>query len=245
MNIIILGPPGSGKGTISKYLKRKYGIKHISTGDLFRNEIKSRSELGRRIKPIIEAGNFVEDEVVVWLVWKCLRDLKVQGYILDGYPRNLYQAELLENMLKGNGKKVDLVLYLDTKEKIIVERLSARRQCSQCARIHGLNIVPKKEGVCNDCGGKLFSRADDAPEVVRKRYKIYLNETKPLIKFYKTRRLLKKVNVSRELPVIYEDISKIVEKKDKGKRLTKRYQKYVKKVNQLFKKRKISILSRN
>ena len=211
MQLIIFGPPGVGKGTLSDLLSGKYRIPHISTGDIFRNEIKSgNSELIR----YVEKGLLVPDMVVNKIVEKALKDETCKsGFILDGYPRTVDQAEFLENVLWKLKKKVDLILNLVASEETIIKRLTARRNCSKCGSLYNLvTIKPKKKDVCDKCDGILVQRKDDEPETVRKRIQVYSNETAPLVEHYKKKKVLFDVDASKKPKEVFNAAVKVIER---------------------------------
>src|SRR3989344_7113505 len=184
MQIVVFGPPGVGKGTQSDSLSKKYKIPHISTGDIFRNEIKSgNSELIQ----YVEKGLLVPDSVVNKVIEKALKEEQYKkGFFLDGYPRTTDQAVFLENVLWKLKKNISLVINLSAPEEAIVERLSARRMCSKCATPYNLiTMKPKKKNLCDKCNSELVQRKDDEPETVKKRIHVYQSETEPLIEYFK------------------------------------------------------------
>jgi adenylate kinase len=182
MRIVILGPPGSGKGTYSSRLSARLGIPHISTGDIFREEIKSGSELGRKISEYVSNGRLVPDDTVNKVMEKRLsKEDCGRGFILDGYPRTIQQAEFLDRL-----SKIDVVINLNVPDEVIVRRLSSRLVCKKCGAIYNkITLPPKVDGVCDKCGGELYQREDDKPEVVRERIKIYKKEVAPLLEHYR------------------------------------------------------------
>ena len=196
MNIIMLGAPGAGKGTISTRLNEKYKIPHISTGDIFRENIKNGTELGKLAKSYIDRGKLVPDEVTTNLIINRIENDDCRdGYILDGFPRNLAQADGLKNALLEKSKKIDYVIYIYADEDKIVDRLSGRRVCEKCGTpYHIKTLKPKVDGICDLCGGKLIQRKDDTEEVIRDRLKVYNEQTKPLIEYYKRDGILKEVD---------------------------------------------------
>ncbi|MDD5422420.1 MAG: adenylate kinase [Candidatus Omnitrophota bacterium] len=196
MKLVLLGPPGAGKGTQSAVLAKEYKIPHISTGDILRAAVKSGSPMGMKAKAFMDKGELVPDEVVTGIVVERLKQSDTKkGYILDGFPRTLKQANDLDEALKLMGESLDLVIYFDTTAKVAIERLSGRRVCKKCGfNYHVKNIPPKKEGVCDKCGGELFQRPDDKEATVLNRLKVYEEQTKPLIDYYANRGNLKKVS---------------------------------------------------
>jgi len=196
VKLVLLGPPGAGKGTQSAVLAKEYKIPHISTGDILRAAVKSGSPMGMKAKAFMDKGELVPDEVVTGIVVERLKQSDTKkGYILDGFPRTLKQANDLDEALKLMGESLDLVIYFDTTAKVAIERLSGRRVCKKCGfNYHVKNIPPKKEGVCDKCGGELFQRPDDKEATVLNRLKVYEEQTKPLIDYYANRGNLKKVS---------------------------------------------------
>lgn len=195
MNIIMLGAPGAGKGTIAAQMEERFGISHVSSGDIFRENIKNETELGKIAKDYIHKGLLVPDDITINMMIDTLKSDKCKdGFILDGFPRTLVQAEGLDKALTENGKKIELVILVDATNDQIVERLSGRRVCGKCgATYHTVNMPPKKEGICDKCGGEVAQRKDDTKEVILDRLKTYDEQTKPLIDYYKSKNILKKV----------------------------------------------------
>ena len=186
----MLGPPGSGKGTYASRLTKILGVPHISTGDMVREEIKAQTELGKKIKEYSDRGELVPDEIIISLLAERLEKPDAQeGFILDGFPRTLRQAEALEEI-----SKIDLVINLNVPDEIIIQRLSNRLICKQCGAIYNrLTLKPKVDGICDICGGELYQREDDKPEVIQERLKVYRKSTEPLIEYYRKKGLLKDV----------------------------------------------------
>ena len=209
MQLIIFGPPGVGKGTLSDMLSDKFKIPHLSTGDIFRSEIKSgNSELIQ----YVEKGMLVPDSVVNKVIEKGLKqDLYKNGFILDGYPRTTDQANFLENALWKTNKKIDLVLNLAALEEEIVGRLAARRNCPKCGALYNLiTMKPKKKDTCDKCGSQLAQRKDDEPETVRKRIQVYRQETSPLIDYYKKKKTLVDIDASKKPKEVYNSALKVI-----------------------------------
>lgn len=213
MKIIMLGAPGAGKGTHAKKITEKFGIPAISTGDIFRENIKNGTELGKKAKEYMDAGNLVPDELVCDLVVDRLKqdDCK-NGYILDGFPRTIPQAEALTAALAKDDDAIDYALEIFIEDQAIIDRMSGRRVCKSCgATYHVVNIPPKTEGVCDECDGELIVRDDDAPETVKKRLDVYHEQTAPLIDYYKKQGILKVIDGSKGLNTCFEEICGILE----------------------------------
>ena len=196
MNLILLGPPGAGKGTQAAKIIEKYNIPHISTGDIFRENIKNGTELGKKAQEYMNKGQLVPDELVVEIATDRLtKDDCKDGFLLDGFPRTVFQAEELDKFLAARGSKIDHVLDIEVGREQLMIRLTGRRVCSKCgASFHVVNIPPKQEGICDVCGGELYQREDDAPETVAKRLEVYHKETQPLIDYYEKEGVLKCVD---------------------------------------------------
>ena len=213
MKIIMLGAPGAGKGTHAKKITEKFGIPAISTGDIFTENIKNGTELGKKAKEYMDAGNLVPDELVCDLVVDRLKqdDCK-NGYILDGFPRTIPQAEALTAALAKDDDAIDYALEIFIEDQAIIDRMSGRRVCKSCgATYHVVNIPPKTEGVCDECDGELIVRDDDAPETVKKRLDVYHEQTAPLIDYYKKQGILKVIDGSKGLDTCFEEICGILE----------------------------------
>ncbi len=211
MKIILLGPPGAGKGTQATVLSREYKIPHISTGDILREAVKAELPLGLKARSYMEKGELVPDEIVTGIVVERLKkDDSRKGFILDGFPRTLQQAKDLEKALSKERAKIDAVLYFETSPKVAIERLSGRRVCTKCGfNFHVKNIPPKREGICDHCGGKLIQRPDDKEETVLHRLKVYEEQTKPLIEYYKAIGILRRVSGDLDVKSLFKVLSKI------------------------------------
>lgn len=186
MNLILLGPPGAGKGTQAVKIVEKYKVPHISTGDIFRANIKNGTELGKKAKAYMDKGELVPDDLVCEIATsRLLEDDCKDGFLLDGFPRTVYQAEKLDEFLEKHGKKVDKVLDIAVEKEELMTRLTGRRVCKACgATYHVTNIPPKQEGICDKCGGELMQRADDTAETVENRIEVYNSQTMPLVEYY-------------------------------------------------------------
>ena len=212
MKIIMLGAPGAGKGTQAKQIADKYSIPHISTGDIFRANIKNGTELGKKAKTYMDQGLLVPDELVCDLVVdRVQQDDCKKGYILDGFPRTIPQAESLDAALSKIGQKMDFAIDVDVPDSHIVKRMSGLRACLSCgATYHIVAIPPKKEGICDACGKELVLRDDDKPETVQKRLDVYHEQTQPLIDYYKNEGILAEVDGTKDMEEVFQDIVKIL-----------------------------------
>jgi len=213
MRIVMLGPPGAGKGTYASRLTKRLGIPHISTGDMVREEIKKQTDLGKKIKEYSDRGALVPDEIIIKLLAERIRKPDCSGgFILDGFPRTIRQAEALENIAK-----IDLVINLNVPDEIIITRLSNRLICRECGAIYNLlTLKPKKDRICDKCGGTLYQREDDKPEVIKERLNIYRRQTEPLIEYYTKKGLLRNVSCNDLMTppeVMVEKIIEIIEEK--------------------------------
>ncbi|MCF8010054.1 MAG: adenylate kinase [Clostridiales bacterium] len=208
MNLLIMGPPGAGKGTQAEKLIKQLDITHISTGDMFRNAIKEGTEMGKKAKEFIDQGNLVPDEVVVGMVKDRLSQSDCEkGFLLDGFPRTLDQAKALDQTLASLGIKLDGVVNISVPREKLMERLTGRRICRDCgASFHVIFNKPKEEGKCDSCGGELYQRSDDNEESVGKRLDVYTQETQPLIDYYKEKGLLADINGDQEITSVLNDI---------------------------------------
>ena len=212
MKIIMLGAPGAGKGTQAKKIAEKYQIPHISTGDIFRANIKNGTELGKKAKTYMDQGLLVPDELVCDLVVDRVKqeDCK-NGYILDGFPRTIPQAESLDEALGQMGESPDYAINVDVPDEHIVNRMSGRRACVGCGATYHIVYAPtKKEGVCDVCGAELILRDDDKPETVQKRLSVYHEQTQPLIDYYKGKGILKDVDGTKDMDVVFQAITDIL-----------------------------------
>jgi len=210
VRIILLGPPGSGKGTQAKLLSKKYSIPHIAMGDILREEVAKKTPLGKKVNVYMSKGELVPDEIVIEVLKKRLQEADcVDGFILDGFPRTLNQAKALDNMLNELNLKIDAVIYIEVPDEEIMKRLSLRRTCKVCGRIYNLHYnPPKQDGKCDVCGGELIIRDDDKPEVIKNRLKVYNDQTKPLVDYYKSHKLLIRINGVDSIDKVFQQIVK-------------------------------------
>jgi len=208
VRIILLGPPGAGKGTQAKNLSERLKIPHISTGDLLRQNVKENTELGRQAKKIMEKGDLVPDNLVTEMLIEQLSSPNSKdGFILDGYPRNIAQAEKLDEILGKKAKEDEYVIYLDTSQPIILQRLTGRRVCSRCGiNYHIKNMPPKHDMVCDKCGGPLIQRVDDEEKTIKNRLKVYLNETSSLIDYYEKNKRLHHICADEDADIVLNKI---------------------------------------
>ena len=212
MKIIMLGAPGAGKGTQAKKIANKYSVPHISTGDIFRANIKEGTELGKKAKTYMDQGLLVPDELVVELVVDRIQQADCEnGFVLDGFPRTIPQAEALDVALKNIGESMDYAIDVDVPDENIINRMSGRRACLDCgATYHIVTIPTKVEGICDICGNKIVLRDDDKPETVQKRLEVYHAQTQPLIDYYKEQNILKTVDGTQPMEDVFGAIVAIL-----------------------------------
>ena len=212
MKIVMLGAPGAGKGTQAKRIAAEYGIPHISTGDIFRANIKAGTELGRKAKAFMDQGALVPDEVTIGMLMDRIHEADCEkGYVLDGFPRTIPQAESLTKALAVEGSAIDAAVDIDVPDENIINRMGGRRACLSCgATYHIVFNAPKKEGVCDTCGNELVLRDDDKPETVKKRLSVYHEQTQPLIDYYRGQGVLKSVDGTQDMDKVFEDIKAVL-----------------------------------
>ncbi len=210
MRVILLGPPGSGKGTQGDLVGKKYGYPKISTGDILRLEVQEGTPLGKEAKAAMDRGELVSDDIVVEMVKKrILRPDYRKGYVLDGFPRNVSQAQKLEEM---EGDRAEIVMDISLTEKALISRLSARRICFRCGAVYNLLARhPKKDGSCDICQSKLIQRQDDRPGVIKERLKVYHRQTEPLIGYYKEKKIYHRIDGEGKIETVFDEISSILD----------------------------------
>lgn len=214
LRTILLGPPGAGKGTQAVKIVEEYKVPHISTGDIFRKNIKEGTELGKRAKEYMNKGELVPDDLVIEIATsRLLEDDCKEGFLLDGFPRTVYQAEKLDQFLEAHGMKLDKVLDIEVADDELLVRLTGRRVCTNCgASYHVVNIPSKVEGVCDVCGNKLIQRPDDTEETVKNRIDVYNEQTMPLVDYYEKAGIIARVNGAASLDQVFEEIKAAIGK---------------------------------
>ena len=212
MRIILIGAPGSGKGTQAQRLSASQGIPQVSTGDLLREAVKAGTELGQRASKAMDSGQLVSDDIVLGIIKERLAEADAQqGFVLDGFPRNIPQAEALDTVLEELATPLDGVVLMDVDFNILLKRITGRRSCSDCGRVYNVHTSPPaKEGACDACGGQLTQRVDDNEETVANRLKVYESETAPLVAFYEKRNLLRVVDAQGDIDDVYQRIQALV-----------------------------------
>ncbi len=215
MNIILLGPPGAGKGTQAKKIQEYYSLPHISTGDILRENINNNTGLGLKAKSYMSRGELVPDELLITLIKDRLSKNDCRnGFLLDGYPRTIPQADALQMIMTESDKKLDAVVNISVDDEELIKRLSGRRMCKCGASYHISFNRPEIEGICDACKGNLYQREDDKPEAIRNRLEVYKKQTQPLIDYYDTKKLLKNIDGSKEIAQIFEDIRTVLDEYD-------------------------------
>lgn len=214
MNIILLAPPAAGKGTQSEKLEKEYNLNHISTGDLLRNASREENDFGKNLKSIMESGKLVTDDIVLEVLNRYLDKADNMNLLLDGFPRNIYQANKLDEILASKDSKVNYVFLLDVPKETLADRITGRRLCKSCGRVYNVNIeslMPSKDNVCDNCGNELYQRSDDNRETFETRYNEYLEQTSPLIDYYKNKNVLFEIDSTRTVEEIFNQIKEIIE----------------------------------
>lgn len=219
MRIVLLGPPGAGKGTLAGLIKDSLDIEHISTGDIFRDEMKHHTALGAEMKKYVERGELVPDEVVTKIVENKLKNpIFEKGYMLDGFPRTSKQAKDLDEILNRMSTPIDFALYMEADLELIVQRLTGRRVCRKCGAVYHVQNRPAKvEGVCDVCGGELYQRADDNEETIRKRMEVYYQSTTPIVEYYRSQNKLRQVDGNKDSAELCKDVLKMLDEKQRHK----------------------------
>jgi adenylate kinase len=212
VNLVLMGLPGAGKGTQAEQIVEKYKIPHISTGDMFRSAIKEGTDLGLQAKSFMDKGELVPDEVTIGIVRERLSKADCEkGFLLDGFPRTVPQAEALENILSDLNRKIEFVINIDVEKELLMERLTGRRICKSCGSTYHLVFnPPATEGVCDRCNGELYQRADDNEETVQNRLEVNLKQTKPLLDFYETKGYLRNINGQQDIRKVFADLDELL-----------------------------------
>lgn len=213
MNLIFMGPPGAGKGTQAEFIKQNYPIPHISTGDMFREAVSKGTEMGLRAKQYMDEGKLVPDEVTIGVVEERLGQPDCQqGFLLDGFPRTLVQAEALDRVMANLGRSIEAAIDIYVPDQILVERMSGRISCKECKTVYNLNShPPATAGVCDKCGGELVQRNDDKEETARRRLQVYQEETRPVTDYYLQHGILHRIDGNRDSEAVFADIQKVLE----------------------------------
>ena len=217
MKIIMLGAPGAGKGSQASRIATEYQLPHISTGDIFRANLKEETELGKKAKSFMDKGELVPDDITIAMLLERIHkeDCK-NGYILDGFPRTIPQAEALKEALAKKNEKIDLALDVEASDELIIKRMAGRRTCPACGAIyHIVTLPPKTEGICDRCGADLIQRKDDNEETVKNRLKIYHEVTEPLISYYKKEGILEEIDGAEELDKVFEKVKRIIHERSR------------------------------
>jgi adenylate kinase len=214
MQIVLFGPPGAGKGTQAKFISEEFNVPHISTGDILRENVREGTALGKKAKTFMDKGALVPDEILIDIIKDRLQKPDTRkGFLLDGFPRTLKQAEALDPILDDINKKLDAVVNVDVSANELVRRLAGRRTCRSCqASYHVKSNPPKVQGVCDQCGGELYQRADDTEAAINHRIEVYKNQTQPLIDYYKKKGLLIDIDGEREIDEVRSDVKKALER---------------------------------
>ncbi|MCL6471715.1 MAG: adenylate kinase [Firmicutes bacterium] len=216
MNVILLGPPGAGKGTQAEGIVKKFGLVHISTGDMLRAAVKAGTEMGLKAQEYMSAGALVPDEVVIGIVRDRIAepDVTEKGFLLDGFPRTVVQAEELDKVLASMGRSIDAVINIVVPDEELLNRLTGRRICKSCQKpYHVMFKPPKTDGICDDCGGELYQRADDTVETVKNRLDVYHSQTAPLIDYYKDKGIIIDIDGTKKVEEVFADIENALKAK--------------------------------
>ncbi|MBQ3384114.1 MAG: adenylate kinase [Erysipelotrichaceae bacterium] len=213
LNILIMGPAGAGKGTMSELIEKHYDVTHISTGDMFREEVKNNTKLGQKANEYMQAGLLVPDELVIDMVVDRVsrRDCD-NGYLLDGFPRSLIQANVFDTKVIGTSRDISLVINLTVDQELLISRIENRRVCKNCGATYNLlTLPPKQEGICDECGGPLYQRKDDNRETLEKRLESYRIETEPVLEHYRKLNLVHDINASQSIEKVWFDIERVID----------------------------------
>jgi adenylate kinase len=215
LNLILFGPPGAGKGTQCAHIAEKYGLYKLSTGDMIRSEIKDQTEIGKKVKSIVEAGKFPDSDLINEMVASTVLSLKNhKGVVFDGYPRTLSQGQFLDSFLKENGTKIDCIIMLDVDEEHLISRILTRLTCVNCGAGYSSSNMPKVEGVCDKCGGTEFSqRADDSEDVIRTRFDTYRRETEDIIQYYDQRGDVTHIDGNQSIKAVTGLVDQVIDEK--------------------------------
>jgi len=216
MNIVLFGAPGSGKGTQAERLRDRFSLKHISTGDLLRDAVARQTDLGKKVESIMAAGDLVSDEIVLELIKEVVSSVKadeaMKGWMLDGYPRTVGQAKMLDGLLTDTGESIDSIVVLEVDHNAIIERLSARRSCPECKAVYNvINMPPKQEGTCDNCGTALVHRKDDQPETITNRLDVYQEQTMPILEHYEGEVQIHRVDGNQPIDEVTKGVERVVQ----------------------------------
>lgn len=213
MNIVLMGPPGAGKGTQAEFIKKHYAIPHISTGDMFRDAVSRGTSLGEEAKKYMDAGQLVPDEVTVGIVKERLAEADCrEGFLLDGFPRTTVQAEALDQVLKAAGRKIEAAINIAVPNEVLIERMSGRISCPECKAVYNLKTNPPvSSGICDKCGEELVQRSDDKGDTVAQRLQVYQEQTNPLLQYYKQQDVLYEIDGNRKSDVVFADVNNLLE----------------------------------
>ncbi|MBE6126239.1 MAG: adenylate kinase [Erysipelotrichaceae bacterium] len=213
LNILIMGPAGAGKGTMSELIEKHYDVAHISTGDMFREEVKNNTKLGQKASEYMQAGLLVPDELVIdMVVDRVSRDDCNNGYLLDGFPRSLVQANVFDTKVIGTSRDISMVINLKIEEELLISRIENRRVCRNCGATYNLlTLAPKVEGICDVCGGDLYQRKDDNRETLEKRLESYRRETEPVLEHYRKLNLVHDVNAAQDIEKVWFEIERTID----------------------------------
>jgi len=215
MRVVLLGPPGAGKGTQAKKLKDKLGLIHIATGDLLREAVAKKTPLGQQAESFMKEGKLVPDYIILEILRDKIKQ-ESKGFILDGFPRNLFQAKKLDDFLDRENKRLDRVINLEIRESVIIERLIGRLVCPECGHIYNKENLDKSIKICQICGASLFRRTDDNPETIKERIRVYLEHTYPLIDYYRKRKVLSNIQAEGSPEEIFQEIVNLLKREKKS-----------------------------